>query len=56
MRNFFLLLRRFYVLLLFLLLQVISITLLVRYNKSQQAKYMELATTSRAVSTRSILM
>lgn len=43
MRNFFLLLRRFYVLLLFLLLQIISITLLVRYNKSQQAKYMELA-------------
>lgn len=43
MRNFFLLLRRFYVLLLFLVLQVVSITLLVRYNSSQQAKYMELA-------------
>lgn len=43
MRNFFLLLRRFYVLLLFLLFQAVSITLLVRYNSSQQAKYMELA-------------
>lgn len=41
MRNFFLLLRRLQVLLLFLLLQAVSITLLVRYNKSHQAKYME---------------
>ncbi len=43
MRNFFLLLRRFYVLLMFLALQVLSISLLVKYNSSQQAKYMELS-------------
>lgn len=43
MRNFFILLRRFNVLLFFLLLQVLSIVLLVRYNKSQQARYMEVA-------------
>ncbi|MCU0396334.1 MAG: rod shape-determining protein MreC, partial [Chitinophagaceae bacterium] len=43
MRNVFLLIRRFHVLLLFLLLQVLCITLLVKYNRSHQAKYMELA-------------
>lgn len=43
MRNFFLLLRRFHVLLIFLVLQVVSITLLVQYNRSHQSRYMELA-------------
>ncbi|HSC54626.1 MAG TPA: rod shape-determining protein MreC [Phnomibacter sp.] len=43
MKNFFLLLRRSYVLLLFLVLQGVCISLLVKYNKSHQARYMELA-------------
>lgn len=43
MRNFFLLIRRLQVFLLFLFLQVISIALLVSYNKSHQARYMEWA-------------
>ena len=43
MGNIFLLIRRFFVLLLFLLLQVLSLSLLVKYNSSQQAKYMETA-------------
>lgn len=43
MRNFFLLLRRFYVLLLFIAMQILCLTLLVKYNKSHQARYMEIA-------------
>lgn len=43
MRNVFLLIRRFSLLLLFLLLQVLSISLLVKYSKSHQARYMELS-------------
>jgi rod shape-determining protein MreC len=43
MRNFFLLIRRFHVLLIFLVLQVVSMALLVKYNSSQQARFMELA-------------
>lgn len=43
MRNIFILIRRSSVLLLFLLLQGISISMLVKYNKSQQAKYFEVA-------------
>jgi rod shape-determining protein MreC len=43
LRNIFLLIRRFSVLLLFLVLQVVSIGMLVRYSKSHQAKYMQLA-------------
>jgi rod shape-determining protein MreC len=43
MRNVFLLIRRFSILLLFVLLQVLSIGMLVRYNKSHQARYMELS-------------
>jgi rod shape-determining protein MreC len=42
-RNIFLLIRRFSVLLLFLGLQIVSISMLVRYSKSHQAKYMQLA-------------
>ncbi len=43
MRNFFLLLRRIQVFLLFLVLQLVSLALLVRYNKTHQARYMETA-------------
>lgn len=43
MRNIFLLIRRFAVLLLFIGLQVLSISMLVSYSKSHQAKYLELA-------------
>lgn len=43
MRNIFLLIGRFKVLLLFLLLQVLAITLLVRYSHSHQAAYMQFA-------------
>lgn len=43
MRNLLLLIRRFSVLLLFLLIQGVCISLLVKYNKSHQAKYMEMA-------------
>jgi rod shape-determining protein MreC len=43
MRNFFILVRRFQVFLLFLVLQLVSLTLLVRYNKTHQARYMETA-------------
>jgi rod shape-determining protein MreC len=43
MRNIFLLITRFKVLLLFLLLQVLAITLLVRYSHSHQAAYMQIA-------------
>jgi rod shape-determining protein MreC len=43
LRNIFLLIRHSSVLLLFLILQGISIAMLVKYNKSQQAKYFELA-------------
>lgn len=43
MRNIFLLIRRFFVFLLFIVLQVLSLTLLVKYNRSQQAKYLETA-------------
>ncbi|HMP91241.1 MAG TPA: rod shape-determining protein MreC [Phnomibacter sp.] len=43
MRNIFLLLRRYAIFLLFITLQVVSITLLVKYNSSQQAKYMQVA-------------
>lgn len=41
MRNIILFLRRYSVFLLFLLLQAIAITMLVQYNKSQQARYMQ---------------
>jgi rod shape-determining protein MreC len=41
MRNVFLLIQRFSILLLFLGLQVLSISLLVRYNKSHEARYLE---------------
>jgi rod shape-determining protein MreC len=43
MRNIFLLIRRFFVFFVFLLLQVTSLSLLVKYNQSQQAKYLETA-------------
>ena len=43
MRNIFLLIRRFSVLLLFLGLQVLAISMLVNYSKSHRAKYFELA-------------
>ena len=43
MRNIFLLIRRFAVLLLFIALQVLSISMLVSYSKSHRAKYLELA-------------
>ena len=43
MRNIILLIRRSSFFLLFLILQVLSIMLLVKYNRSHQAKYMELA-------------
>jgi len=42
-RNIFLLIRRFAVLLLFIALQVLSISMLVSYSKSHRAKYLELA-------------
>lgn len=42
MRNIFLLIRRFSVLLLFLGLQILSISMLVRYSKSHKANYMQL--------------
>lgn len=43
MRNFFLLLRRFHVLLIFLVFQVVSMVLLVQYNRSHQSRFMEVA-------------
>lgn len=43
MRNLFLFIRRFSTLLFFLVLQGLSIALLVNYNKSQQAAYMEMS-------------
>ncbi|NCU04052.1 MAG: rod shape-determining protein MreC, partial [Chitinophagaceae bacterium] len=43
MRNLFAFIRRFSILLLFLLLQVVSMTLLFRYNKFHQASYMDTA-------------
>lgn len=43
MRNIFLLIRRFAVLLLFIGLQVLSISMLVSYSNSHRAKYLELA-------------
>lgn len=43
MRNIILLIQRSSVFLLFLILQVLSISLLVKYNRSHQARYMELA-------------
>jgi rod shape-determining protein MreC len=43
LRNIFLLIRRFFVFLLFIILQVLSLSLLVKYNRSQQAKYLETA-------------
>ncbi|TAD91804.1 MAG: rod shape-determining protein MreC, partial [Bacteroidetes bacterium] len=43
MVNVFLLLRRYSVLLLFILLQGLCISLLVRYNKSHQARYMQIS-------------
>jgi rod shape-determining protein MreC len=43
MHNLFIFLRRFSTLLLFLLLQVIAITMLVKYNKSHEAAYMQLS-------------
>jgi rod shape-determining protein MreC len=42
-RNIFLLIRRFHVLLIFLLLQVFSISILVRYSNSHNARYMGIA-------------
>jgi len=41
MRNVFLFIRRYAVFFLFLIMQVIAISMLVRYNKSQQARYMQ---------------
>ncbi len=41
MRNVFLFIRRYAVFFLFLILQVVAISMLVRYNKSQQARYMQ---------------
>ncbi len=43
MRNIFLLIRRFSVLLLFIGLQVLSISMLVNFSRSHRAKYLELA-------------
>ncbi|MCU0387373.1 MAG: rod shape-determining protein MreC [Chitinophagaceae bacterium] len=43
MRNIFLLIRRFSVLLLFLGLQILAISMLVNYSKSHRARYFELA-------------
>lgn len=43
MRNIFLIIQRFHVLLLFLVLQIASVMLLVRYSRSHQAKYMQYA-------------
>jgi rod shape-determining protein MreC len=43
LRNIFLLIRRFAVLLLFIGLQALSISMLVSYSKSHRAKYLELA-------------
>ena len=43
MRNLFAFIRRFSVLLFFLLLKVVSISLLFRYNKFHQAAYMDTA-------------
>jgi rod shape-determining protein MreC len=43
LRNIFLLIRRFAVLLLFIGLQVLSISMLVSYSRSHRARYMELA-------------
>lgn len=43
MRNIFLIIQRFHVLLLFVLLQVVSVMLLVRYSRSHQARYMQYA-------------
>jgi rod shape-determining protein MreC len=42
-RNIFLLIRRFSVLLLFLLLQALAISMLINYSKSHRARYFELA-------------
>lgn len=43
MRNIFLLIRRTSVFLLFVILQVLSLSMLVKYNRSQRAKYLEAA-------------
>ncbi len=43
MRNIFLFIRRYSVLLFFILLEIVSISMLVKYNKSYQAKYMQVA-------------
>ena len=43
MRNLFLFFRRFFNLILFLILQVVAIALLVNYNKSHEAAYMQIA-------------
>lgn len=43
MRNIILLIRKSSVFLVFLILQIISISMLVKYNRSHQAKYMEVA-------------
>lgn len=43
MRNIFLLIRRFSVLLLFLGLQILALTMLVNYSRSHRARYFELA-------------
>ena len=41
MRNIILLIRKSSVFLLFLILQIVSLSMLVKYNRSQQARYME---------------